>query len=355
MSVRLRSIFDSIPTYRPGGCPDEEEGDQLIKMSSNELPWGPSDRLRAALDRAFDTVNRYPDFYKQELSARLADYVGMNPENIFADDGSGTLLQDLVRIVVNAGDEVVFGSPSFAAYDIDVVLAGGVSVKVPLDGNWTYDLQGCEQAITGKTRMVLLCNPNNPTGTFLKTDDIRRFLERIPDDILVVVDEAYRDFVSVDVEPYDASVELVRDFDNVVLLRTFSKAFGMAGLRLGYGIARSDVVDAVNKVVAEFSVSTLSQAIGVAMLSDREILDDLARKVNVIRQQREQYEAFLADRGIAFIPSQANFIMIPGDAEKMFARYRSHQLIVRPFDTPAGVRITVGTPEQMSIAQEVWQ
>lgn len=150
MTVRLRSIFDEIPTYRPGECPDEEEGDQLIKMSSNELPWGPSEQLKTSLLSAFESINRYPDFYKQNLSIELAKYTNMQPENIFADDGSGTLLQDLVRLVVNDGDEVVFGSPSFAAYDIDVLLAGGVSVKVPLDESWTYDLEGVEHALPTK-------------------------------------------------------------------------------------------------------------------------------------------------------------------------------------------------------------
>lgn len=146
----------------------------------------------------------------------------MQPENIFADDGSGTLLQDLVRLVVNDGDEVVFGSPSFAAYDIDVLLAGGVSVKVPLDESWTYDLEGVEHAITDKTRMVLLCNPNNPTGTFLTTAQIRVFLQKIENTgILVVIDEAYRDFVNC--EDCEASSSLVSEFDNVVLLRTFSR------------------------------------------------------------------------------------------------------------------------------------
>ena len=354
MSVRLRSIFDEIPTYRPGECPDEEEGDQLIKMSSNELPWGPSEKLRGVLIDAFGTINRYPDFYKQDLSAGLADYTETRSENIFIDDGSGTLLQDLVRLVVDDGDEVVFGSPSFAAYAIDVMLAGGVGVKVPLDETWTYDLEGVENAITDKTRMVLLCNPNNPTGTFLSTPSIREFLSKIANrGILVVIDEAYRDFVTT--EPFDESSKLVDEFDNVVLLRTFSKAFGMAGLRLGYGIARPEIVDAVNKVVAEFSVSSLSQAIGTAMLRDETIMSDLKHKRDIIVSEREGYERFLRDRGIGFIASQANFIMIPGRSMELFARFRRHRLIVRPFDSPDGIRITVGTPEQMEKAREVWQ
>lgn len=354
MTVRLRSIFDEIPTYRPGECPDEEEGDQLIKMSSNELPWGPSEQLKTSLLSAFESINRYPDFYKQNLSIELAKYTNMQPENIFADDGSGTLLQDLVRLVVNDGDEVVFGSPSFAAYDIDVLLAGGVSVKVPLDESWTYDLEGVEHAITDKTRMVLLCNPNNPTGTFLTTAQIRVFLQKIENTgILVVIDEAYRDFVNC--EDCEASSSLVSEFDNVVLLRTFSKAFGMAGLRLGYGLARPEIVDAVNKVVAEFSVSSLSQAVGVAMLQDETIMADLKAKRNIIVAEREKYQDFLREMKVDFIPSQSNFIMIPGDSMELFTQFRQHQLIVRPFDDPAGVRITVGTPKQMLKAREVWE
>lgn len=323
-------------------------------MSSNELPWGPSEQLKTSLLSAFESINRYPDFYKQNLSIELAKYTNMQPENIFADDGSGTLLQDLVRLVVNDGDEVVFGSPSFAAYDIDVLLAGGVSVKVPLDESWTYDLEGVEHAITDKTRMVLLCNPNNPTGTFLTTAQIRVFLQKIENTgILVVIDEAYRDFVNC--EDCEASSSLVSEFDNVVLLRTFSKAFGMAGLRLGYGLARPEIVDAVNKVVAEFSVSSLSQAVGVAMLQDETIMADLKAKRNIIVAEREKYQDFLREMKVDFIPSQSNFIMIPGDSMELFAQFRQHQLIVRPFDDPAGVRITVGTPKQMLKAREVWE
>lgn len=156
MTVRLRSIFDGDPTYRPGECPDEEEGDQLLKCHPTSSPGDRRNKLKTSLLSAFESTNRYPDFYKQDLSIELAKYTNMQPDEHFADDGSGTLLQDLVRLVVNDGDEVVFGSPSFAAYDIDVLLAGGVSVKVPLDESWTYDLEGVEHAITDKTRMVLL-------------------------------------------------------------------------------------------------------------------------------------------------------------------------------------------------------
>lgn len=344
MSVRLRAVLDSIPIYRPGGCPEEQGEATALKLSSNESPWSPPERVVEAVARAARGLNRYPDFYKVDLAHALARLYGVPDERIAVDNGSGTLLQDIVRIVCDQGDEVVFGSPSFAAYEIDVLIAGARPVKVPLDASWTYDLDALRDAVGSRTRLVFLCNPNNPTGTFLKTDRIRAFMRDVPADVLVVIDEAYHEFVTL--EPREASLSLLEEFDNVLLLRTFSKAFGLAGMRVGYCLAAPEVIDAINKTVAEFSVSIPAQAAALACLEPETlaIIDD---RVAEIVGNREQLQTLLGEAGIPYLPSQSNFVMLPQDPVEGFDRLARGGVICRPFDTPAGIRITIGDSKDM--------
>ncbi len=347
MPVQFRALLESIPVYRPGCCPEEQGEKTAIKLSSNELPWGPPAQVIAAITEAALSLNRYPDFYKVELAQALAAHYGLKDEQIAVDNGSGTLLQDMVRIVADQGDEVIYGTPSFAAYKIDVILAGAVPVEVPLDAAYVYDLAAMQAAITDRTRLIFICNPNNPTGTFLTADVLRTFLRQVPSHILVVVDEAYHEFVTA--ERQDASLRLLDEFDNLVLMRTFSKAFGMAGMRIGYCMASPDVIDACNKAVAEFSVSTPAQAGALACL-EPDVLTVVREHVAEIVRNRDDFEASLDASDIEYIPSQSNFIMLPGDPEKGFADLSVGGLICRPFDDPAGVRITVGSRSDMDRA-----
>lgn len=347
MSVQLRTLLESIPVYRPGCCPEEQGEKTAIKLSSNELPWGPPPPVIAAITEAAFALNRYPDFYKVELVAALAARYGLKDEQVGVDNGSGTLLQDMVRIVADQGDEVIYATPSFAAYKIDVLLAGAVPVEVPLDVSYTYDLAAMRAAITDRTRLIFICNPNNPTGTLLSSEALRAFLQQIPSRILVVVDEAYHEFVTA--ERQDASLHLLDEFDNVVLMRTFSKAFGMAGMRLGYCMASPDIIDACNKTIAEFSVSAPAQAGALACL-EPDILAIMQEHVAEIVRNRDDFERCLDRAGIDYIPSQSNFIMLPGNAERDFARLSTGGLICRPFEEPAGIRITVGSHADMDRA-----
>ena len=349
MSVKLRSVMDLIPIYRPGGCPEEQGGKTAVKLSSNECPWEPPAAVVEAINRAATTLNRYPDFYKEELCAKLAEHNGLPAEMVSVDNGSGTILQDIVRIVCDAGDEVVFCVPSFAAYDIDIQLAGATPVHVPLDADYCYDLDGMARAITDRTRMVIICNPNNPTGTFLPTEKIAQFVSAIRNDILVAIDEAYRDFA--DSEPYGASLDLLKQFENVALIRTFSKAYGLAGMRIGYCLAAPDIVDAINKTIAEFSVSTVGQAAALACL-EPETNRIIFNRVEEIVRQRCLFQERLAAAGIPFIPSQANFVMLPGSIMDRFDACKEAGVNVRPFDNPAGIRITIGSAEQMELVEK---
>lgn len=344
MAVRLRKILEEIPIYRPGGCPDEKGEESAIKLSSNESPWPTPDAIVDAITRSAHGLNRYPDFYKVALAEALAAQVGLISEQVAIDNGSGTLLQDLVRIVADAGDEVIYGTPSFAAYEIDVLLAGARPVKVSLDAAYTYDLYAMAEAVNERTRLVLICNPNNPTGTFRTTTEIRAFMRRIPTHVLVVVDEAYHEFVTA--EDQEDSLALLDEFNNIVLLRTFSKAFGLAGMRIGYCLAAPYLVDAINKTIAEFSVSIPAQAAALACL-ESQTLDLLRARVKTIVSNRETFEILLAEAGIKFIPSQSNFIMLPQDPELGFARLEAGGVICRPFNDPEGIRITIGSDKDM--------
>ncbi|MGN0078255.1 MAG: histidinol-phosphate transaminase [Coriobacteriales bacterium] len=344
MPVKLRKILKYIPVYHPGGTPDECGAATAVKLSSNESPWEPPAEVVEAITQAAHTLNRYPDFYEEELCAKLAEFYGVEPSQIAVDNGSGTIIQDLVRAVCDDGDEVLYCTPSFAAYDIDVMLAGAVPVKVPLDGQYRYDLDGMLAAVTPKTRMAIICNPNNPTGTYRTAAEIARFVDRLPSDILVVVDEAYHEFERR--EPLEASLELVRQYDNVVLMRTFSKAFGLAGMRIGYCITRDYLVDAVNQAVAEFSVSSPAQAAAIKIL-EHQVYRQVAERTAQLVSVRERFEKGLAAAGIEFIPSSSNFVMLPMDPVQGFAKMEDAGFIVRPFDNPRGIRITMGTEEQM--------
>ncbi len=344
MPVRLREVLSEIPIYRPGGCPEEQGAASAIKLSSNESPWGPPQQVVDAVARAAATLNRYPDFYKERLVAALASRLGLAAGQVAVDNGSGTLLQDVVRIVCDAGDEVVMASPTFAAYEIDVLLAGAVPVKVPLDAAYAHDLPAMARAVGPKTRLVLVCNPNNPTGTYLGAGELRDFVAGLPGDVLVVVDEAYHEFQRV--EAAAASLSLLREFDNVLLLRTFSKAYGLAGMRIGYCLAHPDVIDAVNKTVAEFSVSTCAQAAALACLEPG-VQGALDRRVEEIVELRELLQDALGAADIPYIPSQANFVMLPQTGMTGFNRLARGGVICRPFADPEGIRITIGCDRDM--------
>lgn len=346
MTVRLRSVLDTIPVYRPGESPDECGPRNAIKLSSNESPWEPPAAVVRAIEKSALSVNRYPDYYEQDLCRELAGVLGVDASCVCVDNGSGTLLQDVVRIVCDQGDNVVYCTPTFAAYEIDIKLAGAIPKTVPLDETYSYAPQAMIDAVDDKTRMVLVCNPNNPTGTYLTADVLDAFVDVLPDECLVVIDEAYHDFERV--EPQDSSLGLVVAHDNVLLLRTFSKAFGLAGIRVGYCIGSSYLIDAINKTVAEFSVSSPAQAAARACLSP-ETLTEIEARVATLVDTRERFQKGLKNAGIDFIPSSSNFVMLPRpNAMETFELLKRDGIITRPFSAPEGIRITIGTEEQMA-------
>ena len=334
MTPRIRPDLDDLPVYVPG-----KTFPGAVKLASNETTHGPLPGVLAAITDAAATVNRYPDNGMVELTAALAKSVGVTEEEIGVGCGSVILCQNLITIATRPGDEVLFGWRSFETYPLATRVAGATPVQIPLTDDAVYDLHAMADAITERTRLIFVCNPNNPTGTVVDADDLIDFLRRVPPEVIVVLDEAYYEYMRLsDAQRYDA-VELYRQFRNLVVLRTFSKAYGLAGLRVGYAIADPDVITALGKVHVPFSVSSVAQAAAIASLA---AADELLARTDDVVVERERMITALRELGYRVPDSQANFVWLDlGDDALDFAAaaVESH-VVVRPF-AGDGVRVTV--------------
>ncbi len=336
--VRIRRALDALPSYRPGRAAASSPGDRAIyKVSSNENPYPPLPGVLEAVADAAGTMNRYPDMFATELVAALAERFGVPPDHVATGTGSVGVLQQIVQATAGEGDEVVYAWRSFEAYPIVVGISGATSVRVPLTVDARHDLDAMAAAITERTRLVLVCTPNNPTGPVVSDADMRRFLDAVPRDVLVVVDEAYREFVR-DPEAADG-VALYREYPNVCVLRTFSKAYGLAGLRVGFAIAHDEVADALRKTAVPFGVSGVAQRAAVESLK-REA--QLLERVDALVAERTRVRDALVAQGWDIPVTQANFVwMALGEATMAFAqRCDDEGLIVRPFPGE-GCRVSV--------------
>ena len=339
-SPYLRAVLESIPAYKPGRKVVGPDG-RSIKLSSNESPYGPLPSVREAITRASVDLNRYPDPGATELAARLAVHLDVPVEHVALGAGSVGLLQQLLEAVGEPGAEVVYAWRSFEAYPLLAELSGVTSVRVPLKDE-THDLEALLDAITEDTRMVLVCNPNNPTGTTVRERELVDFLDRVPDHVLVVLDEAYREYVR-DPEVPDG-VTLYTDRPNVAVLRTFSKAYGLAAVRLGFLVGHPHVTAAVQKTLVPFAVNHLAQAAGVASL-DAE--DELLERVATTVKERERVRAALLASGWTVPPTEANFVWLRAgeDTLDFAAACAEVGVSVRPFEGE-GARVSIGTPEE---------
>ncbi|MPY84256.1 MAG: histidinol-phosphate transaminase [Actinophytocola sp.] len=337
MPVSPRADLDSLPTYVPGrSLPG------AVKLASNETPLGPLPSVLDAIADAAKSVNRYPDMAAFALIERLAAKLGVRQDQVAIGCGSVMLCQQLIQAFCVPGDEVLFAWRSFEAYPIITQVVGARQVTVPLDDSHTHDLDAMAAAITPKTRVVFVCNPNNPTGTAVRRDALERFLAAVPGDVLIVLDEAYREYVT-DPDVPDG-LGLLSGRDNVAVLRTFSKAYGLAGLRVGYLVANETVVAATRKVYVPFSVNSVAQAAALASLDAEEEL--LARCVELVAERERVCDGLRAS-GYDVPESQSNFVWLPlGERAADFAEHAlESKLVVRPF-VGDGVRVTVGTPEE---------
>ncbi|MFF0532065.1 histidinol-phosphate transaminase [Nocardia amikacinitolerans] len=336
MTARIRPDLSAIPAYTPG-----RSHPGAVKLASNETTLPPLPAAAKAIAEAAELAHRYPDNQAAELRAALAEFLGVTPTHVAVGCGSVALCQELVQITcATPSDEVLFAWRSFEAYPIVTQVGNATAVQVPLTPELTHDLDAMAAAVTERTRLIFVCNPNNPTGTAHGREALVRFLDAVPSDVLVVLDEAYYEYLRLTPQDRPDGVELGRTRPNVVVLRTFSKAYGLAGLRVGYAVGDPEVIAALMKVHIPFSVNRVAQAAAIASLEARhELLD----RTDAVVLERDRMRAALLAAGYAVPPSETNFVWLPLGARSVEFGEASAEagVLVRPYGTD-GVRVTVG-------------
>ncbi|MEN8243531.1 MAG: histidinol-phosphate transaminase [Thermodesulfobacteriota bacterium] len=349
MKLKIPDAVLSIDPYVPGKPMSALERElgiaNSIKLASNENPMGPSPLALEALQKKMAELNRYPDGGCYELSRKLSKKLGLPPENIVIGAGSDDIIGMLTRALLLPGDQAVMTQPSFLMYEIMVRTASAEPVYVPLK-SLAIDLNEMAARINSKTRMVFLTNPNNPTGTTISKDDFKHFLEGIPEEVVVVVDEAYIEFVR-DTDCVE-SLGYIHEERPVVVLRTFSKAYGLAGLRVGYGIMPETMALLLHRVRQPFNVNTLAQSAAAAALDDRDFLE---QTLKVVHEGLDYIGRRLNDLEIRHFPSQANFLLIDVEenADKIYDTLLRKGVIVRSMTSygyPCYIRVSVGLPDE---------
>ena len=338
-SPRFRRILRDLPGYQPGATAAAAAG-RSFKLSSNECPFGPLPSVVKVIAEAAQSVNRYPDSGAGLLTTAIAERFSVPPEHVALGCGSVGVAQQLLEAVGEPGAEILYAWRSFEAYPILAGLAAATSVRVPLRGE-VHDLPAMADAITARTRLIFICNPNNPTGTVVHAGELTEFLDRVPPDCLVVLDEAYREYIRDESVPDGLS--LYRERPNVAILRTFSKAYGLAGLRAGFMIAHPPVAQAARKTMLPFTVNSIAQAAAVASLAaEAELLE---RVEATVKERTRVREALIAD-GWTVPPTEANFVWLRlGEATADFAASCARAGVsVRPFDGE-GARVSIAEPE----------
>ena len=332
----IRPDLDSLPAYVPG-----VRNERAIKLSSNECAEAPLPSVLDAMSKALGEVNRYPDMGAVQLRAALAEHLGVAPEQVAVGTGSSALCQQLVTAAAGPGDEVAFPWRSFEAYPIFAQIAGATPVPVPLTADHRVDLSALA-AVTERTKLIFICNPNNPTGTTITNAEFAAFMDEVPADVLVVLDEAYFEYNQAADAP--VATEVITRYPNVVGLRTFSKAYGLAGARIGYAFGPRPIIEALNKVSIPFSVSAVAQEAALASLEAQEAL---RARIDGTVAERSRVVAKL---GLA--ESQANFVWLPGAGQELADRLAAEGVLVRVF--PEGIRVTVTNAEETDALLEAF-
>lgn len=334
--VYQRDAVEALPAYVQG-----KSIPNAVKLSSNENPYPPLDSVVEVVRERAASISLYPDMSAHDVVERIAARWQVRPSEIAVGAGSVEVAAQLITASAGAGDEVMFAWRSFEAYPILVQVAGATPVPVPLTADDRHDLDAMLAAITDRTRLVFVCTPNNPTGAIVTRDEMERFLERVPSSVLVVIDEAYAHFD--DAEDSVDGLDFFRRTDNVVVLHTFSKAYGLAGLRIGYAIAPERIAANLRRVAVPFGVSALAQAAAIASL-DAE--DELQARIDVIRAERARVLAGLRDRGWQVFDSLGNFVWLRTGAStaEVDGILREHGVVARAF-AGDGIRVTIGSPE----------
>lgn len=347
-----KDYIAGLKVYEPGK-PIEEVARELgfddlaalVKVASNENELGPSPLAMEAMQKSVSEMHRYPDGGAFYLKKKLAKHLDVTPEQLLFGAGSNELIVFLAHVFLGPGTHLVMGAEAFAVYFLVAALYGAEAVRVPMPEH-VHDLDAISAAISDETRLVAICNPNNPTGTMVEPEALDRFIENLPDHVVALIDEAYFELMPEERKP-DVLKHIRAGRKNVVVLRTFSKAYGLAGLRIGYAVAHPELIELLNKVRQPFNVNAMAQAAASAALDDREHIEQTRATV---AQGLQFFEREFAALAIKTVPSGANFILVKtGRGREIFQELQKREVIVRPMDPyglPDYIRITIGTPEQ---------
>ncbi|MFH0844252.1 MAG: histidinol-phosphate transaminase [Pseudomonadota bacterium] len=349
MRKLIHQGIENLVPYPPGK-PIEELERELgisgsIKLASNENPLGPSPLALEAITRHLKTLNRYPDGRGYYLKSKLSNTYGLTEEQIIIGNGSNELIELVIRTFLSPGDGVIQAFPTFLVYEKIVTGAGGKMVSVPLS-SFRIDLDAIRDTITGETKIIFINNPNNPTGSALSKEEMIDFLKSIPRDILIVMDEAYIEFTTD--EGVARGLDLLSEYPLLVVLRTFSKIYGLAGLRIGYGFGQEKIINYMNRVRQPFNANTLAQVAATAALDDT---DFVKRTLKLIRDGISYYYQQLGGMGLEYIPTQTNFLLIkvPSGGRRTYERMLREGVIIRSMESYGlgdYIRVNVGLPEE---------
>lgn len=349
MGVSIRKEVLGLEMYVAGKPISEVKRElgltEVIKLASNENPLGCSPKAKKALIEAVEETCLYPDASNYELKMTIAKNLGIKPDQIFCGTGSDLLIRVICSTLLNPGDESIMGEVTFSRYDAGTRLMGAKSIIIPMKDNG-LDIDKMVDSITDKTKIIWFCNPNNPTGTIFRKHDLERIIRRIPENVVMTMDEAYIEYVTD--EDYPDTLSLLDDYPNMIILRTFSKAYGLAGLRCGYGIAHEEIVKFFNTVAGPFDVNLYAQKAAVAALQDKEYL----QKVYEANKEGKKYLYNEFEKlELQYIKTNANFIMVASriDDKLLFNELLKKGIIIRPgslLGMPGWMRVTIGTMEQ---------
>lgn len=346
MNVKCRDEIKSLQPYKPGkpiADVQREYGlEKVIKMASNENPLGSSPKAIEALKHSIDSLSIYPDGNATLLKEAIAKKLNITPEQVLPTNGSDEMVDMIAKAYVSPGDEVIMADITFPRYNATTRMMGGIPVIVPLK-NWTHDLDSMLAAITDKTKIIWICNPNNPTGTMISKTELYKFLDNIPNHILVMYDEAYREFVTSE-DYLHTSMDLLEKYDNVLVMRTFAKMYGLAGLRVGYTMGHPDIIADINRIRCPFNVNELAQVAAIAALEDADFIK-ACYELN-IEGKNYFYQEF-DSMGLTYEKTETNHIWVDStkNAQEVFIELQKQGVIIRPFmDT--WIRISIGTMEE---------
>ena len=345
----INDTINSIKPYSPGKpiseLARELEVDNIIKLASNENPLGPSPKASQAIQSAITEIAKYPVSDGIELRQALSQHLNIDPEQITLSNGSNEIITLIGRTLLNPTVEAMFSQYAFIVYKMVSQITGAKTVEIPAK-NWGCDLIAMQKSLTNKTRVIFIANPNSPTGTLLESQQLKRFLENIPENIIVVIDEAYHEYVQH--PKYVSAINWISEHPNLIITRSFSKAYGLAGLRIGYSISHPNMAEVLNRIRDPFNVNHLAQIAACVSLQDQEHLE---KTVDLNQQGKKQLQKGLEALDIEYIPSAANFITIKVNqpALLIYEKLLQKGIIVRPltsYNMPNYLRVTIGLPKE---------